>query len=66
MTLKYYHILGAIFTIFLGTLLHFTYQWSGKNNLVAIFSAVNESTFEHLKLLFTPMLIFSIFEYFLL
>ena len=65
MSLKYYHILGAIFTIVLGTLLHFTYQWSGKNILVAIFSAVNESTFEHLKLLFTPMLIFSIFEYFL-
>lgn len=34
----------------LGSLLHFTYEWSGKNKFVAVFSAVNESTWEHIKL----------------
>lgn len=34
----------------LGSVLHFTYAWSGRNKLVAIFSAVNESTWEHIKL----------------
>lgn len=34
----------------IGSVLHFTYAWSGKNKFVAIFSAVNESTWEHIKL----------------
>lgn len=34
----------------LGSVLHFTYGWSGQNKFVAIFSAVNESTWEHIKL----------------
>lgn len=34
----------------IGSLLHFTYAWSGKNKFVGIFSAVNESTWEHIKL----------------
>ena len=64
MYLKRWQIAGAIFTLIAGTLLHFTYEWSGENPLVGIFSAVNESTWEHLKLLFIPFLLFSIFEYF--
>lgn len=36
--------------ILIGSLLHFTYEWSGKNKFVAMFSAVNESTWEHIKL----------------
>lgn len=34
----------------LGSILHFTYAWSGRNKLVAVFAAVNESTWEHIKL----------------
>ena len=34
----------------LGSILHFTYVWSGQNKFVAIFAAVNESTWEHIKL----------------
>ena len=48
----------------LGTLLHFTYEWSGNNTFVASFSAVNESTWEHLKLLFFPMFLTTILGYF--
>ena len=38
-----------IFISVLGVLLHFTYEWSGDNAVVGLFSAVNESTWEHLK-----------------
>jgi hypothetical protein len=43
----------------IGTLLHFLYEWSGKSLWVAPFSGVNESTWEHMKLLFWPMLLFA-------
>ena len=46
-----------IFISVLGVLLHFTYEWSGDNAVVGLFSAVNESTWEHLKLLFFPFLL---------
>lgn len=42
-----------IFISVLGVLLHFTYEWAGDNAVVGLFSAVNESTWEHLKLLFS-------------
>ncbi|HEX3077020.1 MAG TPA: DUF6512 family protein [Lachnospiraceae bacterium] len=64
MHLKFWHILGFFFTVIVGTLLHFTYEWSGENPIVALVSPVNESTWEHLKLLFIPMLFFAIIEYF--
>lgn len=64
MNLNIWHIAGILFTIIFGALLHFTYYWSEENPLVAIFSAVNESSWEHLKLLFTPMFLFAILEYF--
>ena len=51
-------------SLILGTLLHFTYEWSGNNLFVGSFSAVNESIWEHLKLVFYPMLIAMIIEYF--
>lgn len=47
-----------------GTLLHFLYEWSDKMALVAPFSNVNESTWEHMKLLFFPALAFAIVESF--
>ncbi|HEX3037856.1 MAG TPA: DUF6512 family protein [Oscillospiraceae bacterium] len=62
--LLYWEIAGFLFVIIFGTLLHFVYQWSGNNKIVGLFAPVNESTWEHLKLLFTPMVLFSIVEYF--
>jgi len=55
---------SVIFTWILGTILHFTYDWSNQNAIVGVFSAINESTWEHLKLLFFPMLITTIIGYF--
>lgn len=62
--LKKYHIAGYAFTLATGTLLHFAYRWSGENPAVAVFSAVNESVWEHLKLLFWPVVVFGAVEYF--
>ena len=45
-----------------GTLLHFLYDWLGKKVWIAPFSGVNESTFEHMKLLFWPMFLFAILQ----
>lgn len=57
-------IFSVIFTMILGVLLHFTYDWSEQNNIIAFFSAINESVWEHLKLLFFPMLLTTIIGYF--
>ena len=59
--LKFYTITGAIFVLVLGTLSHFFFQWSNNNIIVGLFSAVNESTWEHMKLIFFPMLLYSVF-----
>ena len=61
-----FHIFSIIFSIILGILLHFAFEWSGNNLFIATFSAVNESTWEHLKLVFFPMLITIIISYFYL
>lgn len=58
-----FQIFSIIFTMILGTLLHFTFDWSGGNLFVGAFSAVNESTWEHLKLLFFPMFLTTIIGY---
>lgn len=62
--IKKYRCLSILFTFVLGTLLHFTYEWSNENQIVGIFSAINESVWEHLKLLYFPMLITIIIGYF--
>lgn len=59
-----FEIISTIFIMILGILLHFTFEWSNNNVLVGIFSPVNESIWEHLKLLFFPMLITTIMVYF--
>lgn len=64
MSIRKWQIAGGLFTIILGVLLHFTYEWSGEKAWVGVFSAVSESTWEHLKLIFVPMLLFSFVEWF--
>ncbi len=53
---------GFVFTAVFGTLLHFLYDWTGGSLLTAPFSAVNESTWEHMKLLYFPMLAFALIQ----
>ena len=59
-----WQLLGFGVTSLGGTLLHFLYDWLGKAAWIAPFSGVNESTWEHMKLLFWPMLIFAVVQRF--
>lgn len=49
-------MLSALVVFLAGSTLHFVWEWSGRNMIVAIFAATNESTWEHLKLAFWPAL----------
>jgi len=66
MKIKTWQVITAIICIILGILLHFAYEWTGENIIVGIFSAVNESTWEHLKLIFYPMLLMAIIGSFII
>lgn len=52
---------GIVIVFALGTLFHFLYSLTNFIWLAPI-SSVNESTFEHMKILFFPMLFFTIFQ----
>lgn len=58
--LKLFTIIGIIFVIITGSLAHFLYDWTGDNYIVGFFTPVNESIWEHMKLIFFPMLIYSL------
>ncbi len=53
---------GFAVATFGGTILHFLYDWTGVNILVSPFSGVNESTWEHMKLLFWPLFLFALVQ----
>jgi hypothetical protein len=59
-----WQLVGFAVTSFVGTLLHFLYDWSGESVWTAPFSGINESTWEHMKLLFWPMFLFAIVQSF--
>lgn len=63
-SIKKWEIWGAVITIIVGSILHFVFGWSGGSKIVALFGAVNESTWEHLKLAFWPTFIFGAVEWF--
>ena len=55
---------GFAMTSFWGTVLHFLYDWLGGAVWIAPLSGVNESTWEHMKLLFWPMFLYAIAQSF--
>jgi hypothetical protein len=55
-------LIGALFIIIFGSLLHFTFDWFKNFWLVGIFSAVNESVWEHLKLAVIPAVVWLLIE----
>ena len=57
-----WQLLGFAVTALGGTLLHFLYDWLGEARWIAPFSGVNESTWEHMKLLFWPMLLYALVQ----
>ena len=58
----YWETAGLLFVLVAGNLLHFVYDWSGRSAWVAAFAATNESTWEHMKLLAVPWLLWSLLE----
>ena len=60
--LRTMEVAGGVFALVVGTLLHFVYGWSGGSPVVALFAPVNESVWEHLKLLFFPIAVVGIAE----
>lgn len=61
-SLDCWEMAGVGFVILFGTLLHFVYKCTNQNKIVGLFSPVNESVWEHLKMLFVPMLLYSAVE----
>lgn len=55
-------VAGLFFALIWGNLFHFVYDWSGQNSLVAAIAAVNESVWEHVKLLILPWVLWSVVE----
>lgn len=51
---------GLLVTLLLGNLLHFVYDWMGQAVWASYISAVNESTWEHMKLLAVPWILWSV------
>jgi hypothetical protein len=63
-SIELWQLLGFAVTALGGTLLHFLYDWLGEAAWIAPFSGVNESTWEHMKLLFWPMLLYAVVQRF--
>lgn len=58
-------LINTILTFLLCFLTHFLYEWF-PNPVFSIFFPVNESIWEHMKMLYTTILIYGIIEYFIL
>lgn len=54
---------GLFAALLLGNTLHFVYDWTGQARWAAYLAATNESTWEHMKLLAVPWVLFSLVEY---
>lgn len=65
MSLKKIKIIGTFGIFILMSLFHFIYELI-PNDLFAILFPVNESIFEHMKLIFSTLVIYSIIDYLLL
>jgi hypothetical protein len=61
-----WEIYCTLFVIFFGSILHFIYGWTNHFSVIGLFVPVNESVWEHLKLGFWSLAIFSSPEYFLI
>lgn len=61
-SISVWQFVGFSVTSIFGTMLHFLYDWTNQSIIAAPFSATNESTWEHMKLLFFPMFIFALIE----
>ena len=57
-----WELAGFLWTGLAGTVLHFFYDWTGRAAWAMAFSAVNESVWEHMKLLYVPVFVFTLVQ----
>lgn len=62
--LQNWRLAGVTATLVLGCILHFVYEWTGHSKITGFFVPVNESVWEHLKLGYWSVTLFSLVEYF--
>lgn len=62
-SLKHWRLAGIITTIILGFLLHYLFSWTDRSKVIGLFAPVNESIWEHLKLGYWSVVLFSLIEY---
>ena len=60
--LKKWKIISPIILFLLSFPIHFLYTWF-TNIITSFFAPVNESIFEHMKMIYTTYLLFSLIEY---
>ena len=61
-SLGLWQLMGFAVTALGGTLLHYLYDWLGQAAWIAPLSGVNESTWEHMKLLFWPLFLYAVVQ----
>ncbi len=62
---KYNTLIAVIIVSVIGTLAHFVFEWTDNSIIAALLTPVNESIWEHLKLLFYPVVFYTAAEYIL-
>ena len=58
----FYLVISIIIISIIGTISHFLYDISNHNKIIGLFSAVNESTWEHIKIALTPTLLWGLID----
>jgi hypothetical protein len=58
-----WELIGIAVIAGVGAVMHFAFEWSGELRPVAVFAAVNESVWEHLKMTYWPTLLYAALSY---
>ena len=58
-----WELIGIAVIAGVGAVMHFAFEWSGELRPIAVFAAVNESVWEHLKLTYWPALLYAALVY---
>ena len=62
-SLKRWRFAGIVVLTVLGFVLHYLFSWTGGSKIVGFYSPVNESVWEHLKLGYWSVVLFSVVEH---
>lgn len=63
--MREWNLIGIVVLCLLSIPFHFLYGWLGENRIVGLFFPINESIWEHLKLVFFPITIWWLLGYLL-